>query len=268
MPKDLTATKCLIGINILIFALSTYFASTKGILRELLPLYFPLNGSFHPWQFVTTMFMHGSPLHLFMNMFALFSFGTLLERIWGAKRFLIFYFAAGIGASLVYTSVNYMEYTSTRSQLEECGVNQSTFYHLEERQNYIRFENTLKTRAPKAFKTVGGETIRENMSYNFITPAVGASGAIYGILVAFGMLFPNAKLSLLFIPVPVAAKYIIPALLGFDLFSEFTGFSLFGGGFGGGIAHFAHLGGALSGFLLMMLWKKKFPAPQYAFRPE
>ena len=87
----------------------------------------------------------------------------------------------------------------------------------------------------------------------FYIPVVGASGAIYGILTAFGLLFPEAKLSLIFLPVPVAAKWFIPALLLLDLFSGVTGFSLFGGG----IAHFAHLGGALIGFLLMLLWKKE-----------
>lgn len=252
MKTALSATKVLIGINVLVYLCVNVLLPALEDLWALLPLYYPDNAMFRPWQFLTHMFMHGSTGHLFFNMFALFSFGTVLERIWGAKRFVIFYLVVGLGAGLIYTGVNQWEVRADQRILEGAG------YRVEQVEAALALTNPqayamrMLDVNPLAFQAAGLETLRE--IYRTVhVPVVGASGAIYGILTAFGLLFPNAKLSLLFLPVPVAAKFFIPGLLVMDLFSGVTGVSLFGGG----IAHFAHVGGAVIGFALMMLWKKE-----------
>jgi membrane associated rhomboid family serine protease len=171
-------------------------------------------------------------------MYGLAMFGTLLEGAWGTRRFLVFYFLCGIGAGLVHTGVNWAEYQGIHRQLTDAGLTPPAIEYMLKTGTYEGPPGTLATRVEDLYKI-------------YASPMLGASGAIYGILVAFGLLYPNAKLALLFIPVPVAAKYFIPVLIALDLFSGVTGFSLFGGG----IAHFAHVGGALIGFLLMLYWR-------------
>lgn len=251
MPDKPYATYGLLGINVALFLFLNNLLPTGNLLSQRLPLYFPLNEQFGIWQFVSHMFVHAGFNHLFFNMFGLLSFGSLLERIWGMKRFLIFYFAVGIGAGLIYTAVNAFQYRQQREYLIENGVPAEVMTRLSRSDDIREFAYGIAKAAPAVFVEDQGKRVIE--FYRLIhTPVVGASGAIYGILVAFGLLFPEAKLSLIFLPIPVAAKYFIPALLLLDLFSGVTGFSLFGGG----IAHFAHLGGALIGFLLMRLWKQ------------
>ncbi|MDF3129716.1 rhomboid family intramembrane serine protease [Kiritimatiellaeota bacterium B1221] len=240
MWKTLPATVSLIALNGIIFLSVDHLLPAGNVLALRLPLYFPLNDNFGIWQFVTHMFMHGSLSHLFLNMFGLYSFGAILERVWGAKRFLIFYFAAGIGAAVIYTAVHYVDFNRAMEQLRSSGLS------VEE------INQTLQNAQVSHVATDAQVKLLKKLYLTVNIPMVGASGAIYGILTAFGILFPNAKLSLIFLPVPVAAKFFIPALLLLDLFSGVTGFSIFGGG----IAHFAHVGGALIGFLLMLLWRK------------
>jgi membrane associated rhomboid family serine protease len=235
----------LIGLNILFFIPTQLGHELEDAMVRSLALFFPENPNFKYWQIVTTMFMHANFAHIFFNMFALWSFGNLLEEIWGYKKFLFFYFAAGIGASVIYLLVNYIQFHSLYNDMIAIGVSPEEI--------------------SKALQTEDGSNLKitQERAQEFIslyrTPAVGASGAIYGVLVAFGMLFPNAKLALMFLPVPIAAKYFIPALIAMDLFSGVTGMSIFGGG----VAHFAHVGGALIGFLLMWYWKKRDGAVTY-----
>lgn len=257
MPtQSLKATHILIGINVLVFLLMYMFQPEAGI-WETFPLYYPRNQQFHLHQFITTLFTHANTGHLLFNMFGLFSFGSVLETIWGAKRFLLFYFIVGIGAGLIYTGVNALEYRTVSNRLQELGVQAETL-DLLDKDTLDQFETALG----HDLRTVPvTESLQEDL-FQLIrlhnVPAVGASGAIYGIFVAFGLLFPDAKLSLIFLPIPIAAKFFIPAILLLDLFSGVTGFSIFGGG----IAHFAHLGGALIGFLLMRLWKDQLSLPE------
>ncbi len=239
MGQLTTAIKNLIIINILFFVASKY---AMPQLYELFSMYFPKNEHFGIWQFVTHMFMHANFMHILFNMYALWAFGSPLEQMWGSKKFLFFYFSAGLGAAAIYTGVNYFQFNNIYSQLTSAGISSTDIQQLLTTGSY----NT------GILQVISEQKLTE--LYNiYNTPAVGASGAIYGVLVAFGMALPNAKLALIFFPVPIAAKYFIPVLIGLDLFSGVTGFSLFSSG--GGVAHFAHVGGAIIGFIMMKYWQ-------------
>ncbi len=199
-------------------------------------LWFPANEYFGIWQVITYMFLHGGMGHIFFNMFALVSFGQILEKQWGAARFLVFYFLCGLGAALIQMGIDWREFQGFHESLVAAGLPAAAISELLGEGAYLPSKpDTLE------------------LLKIYASPMLGASGAIYGVLVAFGVLYPNAKLALMFVPVPVAAKYFIPVILLLDLFSGVTGFSLFGAN----IAHFAHIGGAAIGFLLMLLWRKR-----------
>jgi len=236
MKIPFTTVNVLIAINILIFFIAS---SIQGGLDNQLALYFAQNSHFAPWQFFTHMFMHGSITHLLFNMFALWMFGSQLETVWGGKRFLIFYFICGIGAALIYTGINTYQFNAIYSLLSETGLSSYDIQSMIDKNSY-----------PPA--VLSAEQAGELLSI-YHAPMVGASGAIYGVLVAFAFIFPNHKLMLIFLPFPIAAKYFVPALISLDLFSGVTGMSIFGGG----VAHFAHVGGAVIGFLMMFYWRKK-----------
>jgi len=233
MNKITPAVLVLIVINAALFLINSL---TTFELNHWFALYYPDNPQYAIWQYVTSMFMHGSVPHLLFNMFGLYMFGGALERIWGSQKFLFFYFAAGIGAGIIYTLVNYFQFSAGFDSLLALGLADYQIKDILETGTYNNLYPGLK---------------QEMLVTTYHTPMVGASGAIYGVLVAFAIRYPNTKLFLLFIPFPIAAKFFVPALLLLDLFSGVTGFSLFGGG----IAHFAHLGGALIGFLLVFYWR-------------
>ena len=186
--------------------------------------------------------MHDGIFHLLFNMYALWAFGTPLENIWGRNKFLFFYFSCGIGAALLQTGVNYYYVHQAVNALAEVG---------------IPAEETIGLIREGKYSPEWGNIINyssyKNMYDTLVSYSVGASGAIYGILVAFAMFFPDAKLMLLFVPYPIAARYFIPFVVALDLFSGVTGISIFGGN----IAHFAHVGGGLVGFLIMLFWRKR-----------
>lgn len=236
MNQVTPAILVLIVINVALFGLNSI---TTFELNQWFALYYPDNDQFGIWQFVTSMFMHGGLPHLLFNMLGLFMFGTTLERIWGSQKFIFFYFAAGIGAGIIYTLVNFFQFTADFDSLLTLGL---ANFEIKD----ILATGTYNNQYPGLSEEMLIEFYR-----TFHTPMVGASGAIYGVLVAFAIRYPNTKLFLLFIPFPIAAKFFVPALLLLDLFSGVTGFSLFGGG----IAHSAHLGGALVGFLLVFYWR-------------
>lgn len=231
--------KQLIIINI-IFFVGSLLVPAAG---DFLALFYFENANFKVWQPLTHMFMHGGIMHIFFNMFALFSFGSALEHFWGGKKFLFFYISCGLGAAALHTTVNFYEFHKGLSVLAENGFKQDAI---------------LATLAEGKFDTRWQEVMSASnftsFMQSYLTPAVGASGAIYGLLVAFAFMFPNAELALMFIPVPVKAKYFVPGLLVLDLYLGLTGKSIFGGP--SGIAHFAHIGGAIVGFIMMWYWKK------------
>ncbi|MEN9907918.1 MAG: hypothetical protein RLZZ540_1059 [Bacteroidota bacterium] len=211
---------------------------------RLLAMYSPENNNFYFWQPLTHMFMHGSFMHIFFNMFALYSFGSTLEHFWGSQKFLFFYISCGLGAVLVQTGINYYYFNDAINILGEHGFQKPEILQL---LNEGRINPQWQ-----AFLT---PSEYENFLSAFAGTMVGASGAIYGLLVAFAFMFPNAELGIMFIPVPVKAKYFVPVyMLLFDGFFGIFGSSMLG--INTGIAHFAHIGGALFGFLIMWYWKK------------
>jgi len=236
MTQITPAVLVLIVINAALFALNSI---TTFELNQWFALYYPDNPNYGIWQYITSMFMHGGVAHLLFNMFGLYMFGSALEKVWGSQKFLFFYFAAGIGAGVIYTLVNYFQFSSMFDSLLALGLADFQIKNILETGSYSnQYPGLQKTMLVDFYTT-------------YHTPMVGASGAIYGVLVAFAIRYPNTKLFLLFIPFPIAAKFFVPVLLLLDLFSGVTGVSLFGGG----IAHFAHLGGALVGFLLVFYWR-------------
>ena len=231
----------LLILNIVVFAAGFLLSDVNERLLTAGALWYPANGNFGVWQVVSYMFLHGSLSHIFFIMFALVSFGSVLEREWGAARFLIFYFLCGMGAGLIQTGINWQEFHGLHDRLVESGLSPSAIASLlEHGGGDLPSEPAIKAVLVELYGI-------------YATPTIGASGAIYGLMVAFGFLHPNAKMGLIFVPVPIAAKFFIPGLLLLDLFSGVTGFSLFGAS----IAHFAHLGGAAIGFLLMLLWRNR-----------
>lgn len=243
MGKITDTVKVLLIVNV-IFYLGSHLIGA-GLAMELFAIWFVEHPAFQLWQPITHMFMHdmSSPMHLIFNMYALWAFGSPVERILGKSRFIFFYFSAGLGAALIHTLVNYFYFQDGYQLFLDAG------YSAEWLQNVLQ-ETVVPGYGLK--DTVIDASAQADFFSAYNIPAVGASGAIYGVLVAFGFMFPNAELMLLFIPFPVKAKYFIPAMLLLDLFSGVTGFSIFGQN----IANWAHLGGALFGFIMMYYWKK------------
>ena len=213
---------------------------------KLLSMYFFESPDFHFWQIFTHMFMHAplpNIMHIAFNMFALYSFGSALEHFWGGKKFVFFYISCGLGAALLHTAVNYYFFENGINLLVENGYQKVEILKILSEGKFDTKWQELLT--PSDFQAFMGA---------YLGNVVGASGAIYGLLVAFAFMFPNAELALMFIPIPIKAKYFVPGLLLIDLYLGVSGGSLFGGS--SGIAHFAHLGGALVGYLMMWYWKK------------
>ena len=234
MDRIPVVTKNLLAINIVMF-FATVVAKENGIdLDGILGLHFFMSSDFYPFQLVTYMFMHGGGWHLFFNMFALYMFGRTLEYVWGPKRFLIYYIVAGIGAGLVQEAVGAVRYfplvDAVDPQSLEVVMNEGAGI-LRQNMNYI---------APKMAEL--------NIALNSLT--VGASGAIYAILLGFGMLFPNERMYVFPLPVPIKAKFFV---IGYALIELYMGTV----GVADSVAHFAHLGGMLFGFVMIMMWRKK-----------
>lgn len=232
---------------------------------EFFALHYPANNEFRIWQLLSHMFMHApfpNVMHILFNMFALYSFGSALEQFWGGKKFLFFYISCGLGAALIHTGVNYFEIQSFLSEVASLNLSTSELNQLLNADYSVLFDEKGKMIAGE-INTILEKANCNQEQFNAIVQAsmvskgtvVGASGAIYGLLVAFAYMFPNAELGLMFIPVPIKAKYFVPGILAIDLFLGFKGSSIFGAG-STGIAHFAHIGGAITGFLMMWIWKK------------
>src|SRR5690606_16712388 len=241
MNQITPVVKQLLIVNVIIFLAAYFFVPMLNIY---FPLYYIENPNFKIWQPITHMFMHGGILHIAFNMFALVSFGSALEHFWGGKKFLFFYISCGLGSALLHTAVNYYFFQDTMDTLIANGYQKSEILKL-------LGEGKIDTRWQDLVSVIQFQGFTDS----YIGTVVGASGAIYGLLTAFAFMFPDAELALMFIPVPIKAKYFVPGILAIDLFLGIKGSSFFGSG-GTGVAHFAHIGGALAGFLIMWYWKK------------
>jgi len=267
-----TVVKNLLIINGLMFLAKFIADKSFGVdLDDLLGLHYPASMAFKPWQFITYMFMHGNLGHIFFNMFALWMFGYALENIWGPRRFLIYYLITGVGAALVQCLVMYITINPTIVLLNGViadpnapaifdFINQNTFqinqYSGDIYVQLNKFQDALKTLSyspdDRQSLLVAHNFLVDYREYFMNLPnVIGASGAVYGILLAFGMLFPNTLMFIIFFPFfPIKAKYIV---IGYGLMELIYGFT----GADAGVAHFAHLGGMIFGFFLIIYWKKR-----------
>lgn len=214
--------KNLIIINVLVFVAQITMDSQFDITNKL-ALYPVMFKQFSPYQIFTHMFAHspGTLFHILFNMFGLWMFGKILENVWGAKRFLFFYLACGLGAAILHMLIQYIRYEQIMEQLQAAAsLNDAVLYN-------------------KAFSQL-----------STIGPAIGASGAVMGVFIAFAYLFPNTELYLMFLPIPVKAKWAMLGLVAIDLFGGVANVQ------GDNVAHFAHLGGALTGFIIVFIWNK------------
>lgn len=244
-------TKNLLLLNVLMFIL-TFVFETKGIkLGEILGAHYFGTPLFEPYQIVSHFFMHGDLFHLFFNMYALIMFGSFLEKLWGPKRFFILYIASALGAFLLYNGMGYFHVLELKTQINNdsliAGINgiikenhlsEHTFYLIE---NFINSHN---------YKGVNPELIFEYVIKSYI-PMVGASGAIFGILASFAILFPNTELQLLFPPIPIKAKWLIGGYFLLELYMSFQDKA------GDNVAHLAHVGGAIVGAIIVLIWRKR-----------
>ena len=214
--------KQLLIINVLFF-IGSYFVPQAN---ELLALHYFESDGFKFWQPISYMFMHGSLMHIFFNMFALVTFGSALEQFWGAKKFLFFYFSCGLGAALVHSGVDYYQIHSLLSEVQNTAITSTDIHTILN----TSFVNGNQYEGRLLYENAADVLERLNLSSSDFSllfqaavknqsQAVGASGAIYGLLVAFAFMFPNAELSLMFIPVPIKAKYFVPVIVLIDLFS-------------------------------------------------
>tara|TARA_Y100000741_G_scaffold254999_1_gene196472 strand:+ start:837 stop:1577 length:741 start_codon:yes stop_codon:yes gene_type:complete len=236
MQRISETVKHLLIINCIFFLASIIVGES---MYDFFALHFPDSPKFEYWQIITHMFMHGDFSHILFNMIGLWMFGTPMEQMWGKNKFIFYYLSTGFGAALLQITIYYYQVNQVNEFFSDLNLNSS-----------IISEFYLSSRLPgDIINNIDIEILKRAFSsYNSVL--VGASGALYGVLVAFAMSFPNTQLMLLFPPIPIKAKYLVPILIFADLFFGFSSYSI------GPIAHFAHLGGALTGFLMLYYWKK------------
>jgi len=229
-------TRNIIIINVIVFIVANLLLQDK--LVGYLAAFYPFSPFFKSWQIITHMFMHGSIMHILFNMFTLFSFGPVLEQSLGGKRYLILYFVSGLGAFFLFNLWNFIEVQQISGELQQLGFNINA---------YLSGANVGFTGTSESI--IQQKELVGSVNRIMGTPMVGASGAIFGVVAAFATLYPDAKIGILFIPIPMKVKYVLPVVI---IISVWLGVS----GNGGGIAHLAHVGGALVGWLLARSWKK------------
>ena len=236
--------KNLLILNVLFFVAQITLPEFMGNL-SLFPM---VSEQFKPWQLATHFFMHGGIGHIFFNMFALVIFGMHLERTWGAKRFLIYYIICAFGAAILHQIVLYIE---INSMIDMVSSNDWKIIknHGGDIINDIRTKSLTHGEAIENYGIILNDK-QLNLLFTCNTPMIGASGAVFGLLAAFGYLFPNTQLMLLFPPIPIKAKYFV---IGYAALELYLGFS---NNPNDNVAHFAHLGGALVGILLVLYWRK------------
>ncbi|MCT2563591.1 rhomboid family intramembrane serine protease [Chryseobacterium herbae] len=228
-------TRNIIIINVIVF-IGTYFLGNQVI--GYLAGFYPFSPFFHSWQIITHMFMHGSIMHILFNVLTLYSFGPILEQTLGEKKYLILYFLSGLGAFFLFNLWNFVEAQQLMSELQQLGFNVNAY-----------LSGASVGFSGDAASVLKQKELLESFKAIVATPMVGASGAIFGVVAAFATLYPDSKIMMMFIPIPIKVKYLMPIVI---VVSIYLGVS----GNGGGIAHLAHVGGALVGWILARIWKK------------
>ena len=253
------AAKNILIINGIIFILSDFIGLRTYIIENFGMRYFH-SENFQPYQILTYMWVHAGFGHLFGNMFSVLVFAPILEKVWGSKKFLIFYLVTGIGAGILYSGINYYENYSFEVKVKsyeqnpspesfrKLVINNSSEYY----NQLYDFIDSYEQNRSNSNDNLSIAYANDLLKVKSDVPMVGASGAVFGILLAFAMLFPNMKLMLLFPPIPVKAKYLVLVYGIYELWSEINRMP------GDNIAHFAHLGGMLIGYLILIYWKRKY----------
>jgi len=237
MIKITDTVKHLIIINVLFFVATYVF---KDQIYDLLAMHYPANPLFKPWQILTHMFMHGNVSHILFNMIGLWMFGSTVEQMIGRNNFLILYFIAGIGAVLFSVGIDYYQFTAVYNKLIDIGVSPEGIQAIFDTN---RASDQILDSIPK-----------EELAFmysKYHTSLVGASGALYGVMIAFGVLLPKAKMGLMFLPIMIESRIFIPLILLYDM--SFGVFRV-----GDNIGHFAHVGGAIFGFIVIWYMKQKY----------
>lgn len=239
MGRITNTVKTLLIANILFFLGSQFIGDYA---YKLFALWFPENPNFQIWQIITHMFMHaqGGISHILFNMFALYIFGSALENYLGQQRFLFIYFSAGLGAAGLQILFSYFNFNSAYEYYVNAGVSPSQIQNM--------LQSVYETGQYQVY-----DKITTDLLGTYIGRMVGASGAIFGILTAFAIVYPNMPLYIIFVPIPIKAKYLIGGYFAINVFSALTGVSLFGPS---NTAYWAHIGGAIIGFIVMWYWKK------------
>ncbi len=269
-----TVVKNIIIINIAMLLITFIAEETMGYnLTQVLGLHNTSSEHFRPYQFITHLFMHGGLMHLFFNMFSLYMFGRILElpQVWGSKRFFTYYFITGLGAAVLHLIVTNIEFSSIQTAADHF-LNSPTpdmFQQFLEKNVFSGSSGLLSSNTDNKkplydfiyewssdknnveYIQTAKYYVQTYVSHRADIPVVGASGAVYGVLLAFGMLFPNVELMLLFPPIPIKAKYMVMVFGAIELFSGLNSAA------GDNIAHFAHLGGMIFGFILIKIWQKE-----------
>ena len=250
--------KNLIMINV-VMLVAKYALKSAGIdLDNILGLHYLGSPLFRPWQLVTHLFMHGDFWHLFFNMFALFMFGKILEMVWGSRRFMVYFFITGLGAAALHSFVTYLEMSALQKSVAAFANTPSPDLlaafvksNLSQPAAWVTDLVNNWGDAPNnpVYIQQSTDLVHRVLVEKINMPTVGASGAVFGVLLAFGYLFPNTELMLLFPPVPIKAKYFVIGYGAIELYMGITQSN-------SNIAHFAHLGGMLFGFILLKYWEK------------
>lgn len=252
--------KNIIIINVILFLVTILSPGIRLLMFQHLAL-FPLKSEFfRPHQLVTHMFMHANFAHIFFNLFAVFMFGRVLEQMWGSKKMLVFYTVTGLGAAAIHLTVNYFQMSRLLELANSffAAPDFATFSTIVEKYSIGSIGSTANNLLQEwfykpddtSFIPQAKQIVTEIVDINKQIPTVGASGAVFGLLIAFAMMFPDVELMLIFLPIPIKAKYFVPVYALLELFFGVASFKW------DNIAHFAHLGGALFGFLLVKWWKR------------
>ncbi|MGB3466242.1 MAG: rhomboid family intramembrane serine protease [Cyclobacteriaceae bacterium] len=270
MIRITPVVKNILILNVAIFVLDSFLLN--GLLTQFGALRFVLADAFNITQFLAYMWLHGGFMHIFFNMLMLFFIGPILENLWGGKRFLIYYLVTGIGAGVLYGGVQfariYPDIAAAKNYIENPTPEAFEYFAVEKTADHIRVRNsgTISNLIDTYNANPGNEQVKANtiqfameihdaaiQAYDFDdrSKMVGASGAVYGLLIAVALLFPNMQVMLLFPPIPMKMKYLALGLAAFAIYSEFNRSE------GDNVAHLAHLGGMLIGFILLKIWKSK-----------